>query len=130
MRPRRTILLYCVSEQERSVLKLLLELHFYRIIGGISALPPLADLAIVVDDRTLETVTMAKTIASLHPAMHMLAIPAPKYRTLAHGFPAQAEMLSPGWVPAVLLERINILMARKRGPKRGWRAAQMIEVVA
>lgn len=131
MRPRKTILLYCQDENERSVLTLLLELHFYRIIGGISALPPLADLCIVVDDRTLETVTMAEAIAALHPAMHMLVIPAKTCRTTPICYPAHAEVLRLKWKPEWLLERVMVLMARKPGPKKGtWNAGVFTRAVS
>lgn len=99
MRPRKYILLYCEDEHERSVLKLILQLRPYRVIAGISALPPLPALIIV------------------------LVIPCARYRTMPDCYPCHAEVLRLNWTPAWLLERIHVLASRKPGPKKGSRHA-------
>lgn len=125
MRPRKIILLFCADEHERSVLKLILQLRPYRVIAGISALPPLPALIIVVDDRTLATVTAARRISELHPAIPTLVIPDARSRRRPDCYPCHFEVLPRDWKPIWLVERARILVAKKRGPKPGSRHAGM-----
>ena len=118
MRARKVILLFCSDEIRRSVLSFTLRTHDYLVIGGISAEPPTPDVILIVDDCSLATVITGNSIAWRLPDVAMLAIPAPRYQRLSHGFPRQAEMLPPNWRPGDVLERVRVLAARKRGPKK------------
>lgn len=113
MRPRKAILLFCDNEQERSVLTMTLELRGYRVLGGISSLPPIPLMAIVVDDRSLSTAFMAKKIGATNPSMPIVVIPCGNYRRLFIGYPMYCELLPATWTPATLLARVRLTMVRK-----------------
>lgn len=118
MRLRKSILLFCDAEQERSVLTMVLELQGYRVLGGISSHPPIPSLAIVVDDRSLSTTFMAKRIGASNPSMPILVIPCGNYRRLPAGYPMYCELLSATWTPTDLLARVRLIMVRKYKRKR------------
>lgn len=123
MRPKKIVLLFSVDDDRRSPLALLLRTRGYFVIGGISPEAPIPAVVLIADDRTLTTVAMATYIAEKLPDVPILALPAPKYRTLSHGFPQCAEMIPPHLGTIELLERVRVLARRKTGPKKQVKAA-------
>jgi len=125
MKPKRTILCVDDNEQSLSVRKVLLETRGYRVIGctnGTEALEyfrkggvdlVLTDLVMPgMDGNTL--IDEIKKISPQTPAI----LHSGKIRTYAHE--TQADVFFPKgmYAPAELLERIRLLLIRKRGAKR------------
>lgn len=128
MRTRRNIVLWCNDESERSSLALVLWTRSYNVLGAITKYDGV-DLALIIDDCTLETITMAKAIAELNPELKMLVVPY-AHRKISPGllYPPQAQVLPLKCNTETMLERIRITLARKRGPKH--KEARMEEVWA
>lgn len=116
MRPRKIVLLYCSDERERSVLCCVLDTWMYRVIGGISKDGPRPDMALIIDDRSLATATMANTIAILHPDVQMLVLLHEERRVTPDGYPPRAQF-APLEMCSVA-DRMRMMVARKRGPKK------------
>jgi two-component system response regulator CpxR len=128
MRPKKTILCVDDNEQALSVRKFLLETRGYKVISVTSGAEALAvlrkasqgsvdllltDLAMPVLDGN-ELILQAK---QLHPALPALLLTG----VMKHfDRPTRADVyLSKGNdSPLELLERVRVLVARKRGPKK------------
>jgi DNA-binding response OmpR family regulator len=126
MKPKRTIL--CVDDDERalSVRKVLLETRGYRVItcsdpdGAIAALRT-GGIDLILSDLLMPKLSGAKLIDQ------MKAISPETPAVLFSGRMASCaeEHLADAWLPKgefapmELLERIRVLLIRKRGPKRG-----------
>jgi CheY-like chemotaxis protein len=128
MRPKKVILCVDDNEQILSVRTFLLETRGYRVISALSAAEALevlertvpgtldlliADLLLPVMDGN-ELVRRAK---QMHPMLPTLIVSG----TVANhdrAFAADAFLPKGAASPAELLERIRVLVARKRGPKK------------
>lgn len=126
MRPKKIILCVDDNEQELSVLKFMLATNGYRVISansGADAIGIFADTAVdlVLSDFAMpqmngdQLVVRLKQIAS-HVPMILLGDPH-KMGDQAHG--ADALLPKKNCSPQELLERIRIMSARKRGPRKG-----------
>jgi len=128
MRPRKTILCVEDNEQVLSVRKFLLETRGYRVLAVTtpvealehlqSAMPGsidllLADLLLPVMDGN-ELVRRAK---QLHPTLPTLLVSGTVVN-FERAAAADAFLPKGGCTPAEMLDRIRILVARKRGPKK------------
>ena len=114
--PHKIILLYCANERERSILRCVLDTKGYRVVGGISAEAPVPDMALVIDDSTLETMIAAQSIARLLPFVPMLVVPNPKRSSLPEDdYPSTAQFVPSQTID--LVERLRWAVMRKRGPK-------------
>ena len=126
MRPKKIILCVDDNEQELSVLKFMLSTNGYRVVSasnGIDAIDIFADTAVdlVLSDYAMpqmngdQLVKRLKQIAS-HVPMILLGDPQ-KMGDQLHG----ADVLLPKKTcsPQELLERIKVMSARKRGPRKG-----------
>jgi CheY-like chemotaxis protein len=128
MRPRKTILCVEDNEQVLSVRKFLLETRGYRVLavttpaealehlqnampGAIDLL--LADLLLPLMDGN-ELVRRAK---QLHPTLPTLLVSGTVVN-FERAAAADAFLPKGGCTPAEMLDRIRILVARKRGPKK------------
>jgi two-component system response regulator CpxR len=125
MKPKRTILCVDDSEQSLSIRKVLLETRGYRVLafsrgeealerfkrGGVDLL--LTDLNMPGMDGA-KLIQVAKSISPHTPAILLSG------KNRLHDHPSQADVfLSKNmYAPADLLERIRVLLIRKRGPKR------------
>lgn len=128
MRPRKTILCVEDNEQVLSVRKFLLETRGYRVVAVASsaealehlqgAIPGsidllLADLILPQMDGN-ELVRRAKR---LHPTLPTLLISG-TVANFDRAAAADAFLPKGACTPAEMLDRIRILVARKRGPKK------------
>lgn len=126
MRPKKIILCVDDNEQDLSVLKFMLSTNGYRVISannGADAIDIFADTAVdlVLSDYAMpqmngaQLVNRLKQIAS-HVPMILLGDPQ-KMGDHMHG--ADALLAKKNCSPQELLERIKVMSARKRGPRKG-----------
>jgi two-component system response regulator CpxR len=126
MRPKKIILCVDDNEQELSVLKFMLATNGYRVVSannGADAIDIFADNAVdlVLSDYSMpqmngdQLVTRLKQIAA-HVPMILLGDPQ-KMGDQMHG--ADALLGKKTCSPQELLERIKVMSARKRGPRKG-----------
>jgi len=137
MRPKKIILCVDDNEQELSVLKFMLSTNGYRVISasnGIDAIDIFADTAVdlVLSDYAMpqmngaQLVTRLKQTAS-HVPMILLGDPQ-KMGDQFHG--ADALLPKKTCSPQELLERIKVMSARKRGPRKGAQRMSAQEALA
>jgi two-component system, OmpR family, response regulator CpxR len=126
MRPKKIILCVDDNEQDLSVLKFMLMTNGYRVLAattGQDAIALFADhqVDLVLTDLAMpnmsgdQLVLKLKQIAS-HVPMVILGDPQ-KMNGQIHG--ADALLAKKTCSPQELLERIRIMSARKRGPRKG-----------
>lgn len=126
MRPKKIILCVDDNEQELSVLKFMLATNGYRVVAannGQEAIGIFSDTAVdlVLSDYAMpqmsgyQLVNRLKQIAS-HVPMILLGDPQ-KMGDQLHG--ADALLAKKNCSPQELLERIKVMSARKRGPRKG-----------
>jgi len=126
MRPKKIILCVDDNEQELSVLKFMLSTNGYRVVSannGPDAIDLFADYPVdlVLSDYAMpqmngdQLVNRLKQIAS-HVPMILLGDPQ-KMGDQLHG--ADALLPKKTCSPQELLERIKVMSARKRGPRKG-----------
>lgn len=138
MRPRKVILLVNDNEQEQSVFTYMLEVNGYRVVkasSGEEALAifpqlPLVDL--VVADYAMPVMNGAQLVNQLkqlasHVPMILLGDP----QSMGGQIHLADALLAKKHVPpSELLERIKIMSARKRGPRKGTLRIQVEHPVA
>jgi CheY-like chemotaxis protein len=126
MRPKKIILCVDDNEQDLSVLKFMLSTNGYRVISahtGQEAIGIFAETAVdlVLTDFSMpqmngdQLVNRLKQMAS-HVPMILLGDPQ-KMGDHLHG--ADALLAKKNCSPHELLERIKVMSARKRGPRKG-----------
>jgi two-component system, OmpR family, response regulator CpxR len=125
MKPKRTILCVDDNEQSLSIRKVMLETRGYRVIacatgsealevfrrGGIDLV--LSDLVMPGLDGS-ELVRQVKTMSPSTPAILFSGT----VRIYERDTLADLFLPKGSYAPAELLERIRLLLVRKRGPKR------------
>lgn len=126
MRPKKVILCVDDNEQELSVLKFMLETNGYRVVSttsGQEAINLFASQSVdlVLADYQMpqmcgkQLVERLKQIAS-HVPMILLGDP---QRSAGEMHAADAMLAKKNITPLELLERIKVMSARKRGPRKG-----------
>jgi len=126
MRPKKVILCVDDNEQDLSVLKFMLSTNGYRVLSANSGQEAVCLFAENVVDLVLadffmpqmsgdQLVNRLKQIAS-HVPMILLGDPQ-KMNGQIHG--ADALLAKKNCSPQELLERVKIMSARKRGPRKG-----------
>jgi two-component system response regulator CpxR len=135
MRPRKTILCVEDNEQVLSVRKFLLETRGYRVVGvscGTEALAYLREcipgsVDLLMSDLILpqmdgnELVRRAKQV---HPGLPTLLVSG-TVTNFDRAASADAFLPKGACTPAEVLDRVRILVARKRGPKKQVRAIEI-----
>ncbi len=125
MKPKRTILCVDDNEQSLSIRKVMLETRGYRVVtcasgeealkvfenGGIDLV--LTDLIMPGLDGT-ELIARIKSVSPQTPAILFSG----KIRIYDRDTQADVFLPKGMYAPAELLERIRLLLVRKRGPKR------------
>lgn len=125
MKPKRTILCVDDNEQSLSIRKVMLETHGYRVLtctdaatavgvfkqGGIDLV--LTDLVMPGMDGT-ELISQVKAVSPQTPAILFSG----KIRVYERETQADVFLPKGMYAPVELLERIRLLLVRKRGPKR------------
>jgi two-component system, OmpR family, response regulator CpxR len=137
MRPRKTILCVEDNEQILSVRKFLLETRGYRVLAMNTAAEALeylagvtqgsvdllmADLLLPVMDGN-ELIRKAKQV---HPGLPTLLVSG-TVTNFERAAAADAFLPKGACTPAEVLDRIRILVARKRGPKKLVQSAQVAQ---
>ena len=126
MRPKKIILCVDDNEQELSVLKFMLATNGYRVVSATtgrrrSASLPRLPVDLVLADFAMpqmngrQLVDRLKQIAS-HVPMILLGDP---QRMSGEMHAADALLAKKNCSPQELLERIKVMSARKRGPRKG-----------
>src|SRR6202050_717393 len=125
MKPKRTILCVDDNEQSLSHRKIMLETRGYRVVSfsrGEEALERFKNggIDLVVTDMAMPGMDGPQLIAAvknLSPQTPAILISS-KARTYDHDSQADVFLARGMYAPADLLERIRVLLVRKRGPKR------------
>jgi two-component system response regulator CpxR len=125
MKPKRTILCVDDNEQSLSIRKVLLETRGYRVAACKNIEEALerfglGDVDLVLTRLSTPGVDGSKLIEAvkqISPQTPTILL-ADKARTYDHGSRADVFLAKGMYAPADLLERIRILLVRKRGPKR------------
>lgn len=126
MRPKKVILCVDDNEQDLSVLKFMLSTNGYRVLSANNGQEAVSIFAENLVDLVLadffmpqmsgdQLVNRLKQIAS-HVPMILLGDPQ-KMNGQIHG--ADALLAKKACSPQELLERVKIMSARKRGPRKG-----------
>ncbi len=131
MKPKRTILCVDDNEQSLSIRKVMLETRGYRVVtctrgeealavfkrGGIDLV--LTDL-VMPDFDGSQLIQQIKAISPQTPAILLSG----KVRIYDHDNQADVFLPKGMYAPAELLERIRLLLVKKRGPKRATTATK------
>jgi two-component system response regulator CpxR len=125
MKPKRTILCVDDNEQSLSSRKIMLETRGYRVASysrGEDALERFRQggIDLVVTDMGMPGMDGPKLIEAvkvLSPEVPAILISS-KVRAYDHDSQADVFLARGMYAPADLLERIRLLLVRKRGPKR------------
>jgi two-component system, OmpR family, response regulator CpxR len=131
MKPKRTILCVDDNEQSLSIRKVLLETRGYRVLAFSDAQKALdrftqGGVDLVLTDLVMPGVDGSKLIRGIKlispqtPAILLSG----KVKIYEHETNADVFLAKGMDVPADLLERIRVLLIRKRGPKRSQARAQ------
>ena len=140
MRPRKTILVVEDNEQILSVRKFLLETRGYRVVALHSAqeaieflkeaMPGSIDL--LLSDLILPQMDgneLVKRAKQMHPFLPALLVSG-TVTSFERATAADAFLPKGACTPVELLDRIRILVARKRGPKKQPQGVAVVEVTA
>jgi two-component system, OmpR family, response regulator CpxR len=125
MKPKRTILCVDDNEQSLSHRKIMLETRGYRVASFAKAEEALerfrqGGIDLVVTDMTmpgLDGTHLIAEVKSLSPHTPAILISG-KARVYTHESQADVFLAKGMYAPADLLERIRLLLVRKRGPKK------------
>jgi two-component system response regulator CpxR len=131
MKPKRTILCVDDNEQSLSIRKVMLETRGYRVVAckdGSEALERFkkGDVDLVLTDLVMPGVDGGKlieAIKALSPETPAILFSG-KVRIYDRDTRADVFLPKGMYAPAELLERIRMLLVRKRGPKRAQSKAQ------
>jgi CheY-like chemotaxis protein len=125
MKPKRTILCVDSNEQQLSIRKVMLETRGYRVVActaGADAMEIFkhGGIDLVLADLNLSGVDGGQLIQSVKAySPHTPAILlSSKAKTYDHDSRADVFLPKGMSAPAELLERVRMLLVRKRGPKR------------
>ena len=138
MRPRKTILCVEDNEQVLSVRKFLLETRGYRVVPVACATEALAFLResvpgsvdLLMSDLILPQMDgneLVRRAKQLHPSLPTLLVSGTVDDTSIARPSADAFLPKGACTPAEVLDRVRILVARKRGPKKQVQAASAME---
>ena len=126
MRPKKVILVVDDNEQELSVLKFMLSTNGYRVLAansGEEAIELFSGVAtdLVLADDGMPQMSGRQLVGRLkqigpHVPMLLLGDPA---RMGGEIHAADAVLTKKSCTPQEMLERIKIMSARKRGPRKG-----------
>jgi CheY-like chemotaxis protein len=126
MRPKKVILCVDDNEQDLSVLKFMLETNGYRVLPALNGQEAVGIFAenlvdLVLTDFAMPQMNGDQLVSRLkqigtHVPMILMGDPQ-KMAGLMHG--ADALLAKKTCSPQELLERIKVMSARKRGPRKG-----------
>lgn len=130
MRPKKIILCVDDNEQTLSVRKFLLETRGYRVIAASNALQALeiletfapGELSLLLCDLLMpqmDGVELVKRVRVLQPGLPSLMVSG-TVTSFDRGAGADVFLPKGACSPSDLLERVRVLVARKRGPKKAF----------
>jgi two-component system, OmpR family, response regulator CpxR len=136
MRPKKVILCVDDNEQELSILKFLLTTHGYKVVSAFTGQEAITVFSGLQVDLVLasygmphmnggQLVERLKRIASHVP---MILLGDPQAASQIHV--ADAMVAKKNCSPLELLERIKVMSARKRGPRKGAQRQTPVTVLA
>jgi two-component system, OmpR family, response regulator CpxR len=125
MKPKRTILCVDDNEQSLSIRKVMLETRGYKVIACTSGEAAVerfrkGDIDLVLTDLIMPGVDGCKLIEqvkAMSPRTPAILISG-KVRIYDRDMQADVFLPKGMYAPAELLERVRLLLVRKRGPKR------------
>ncbi|HWH58516.1 MAG TPA: response regulator [Terriglobales bacterium] len=125
MKPKRTILCVDDNEQSLSIRKVLLETRGYRVLAFTDAKQALDRFALggvdlVLTDLVMPGVDGSKLIQgvkNMSPETPAILVSG-TVKIYEHESSADLFLAKGMYMPADLLERIRVMLVRKRGPKR------------
>ena len=131
MKPKRTILCVDDNEQSLSIRKVLLETRGYRVLAYTDAKQALdrftqGGVDLVLTDLVMPGVDGSKLIQgvkNISPGTPAILVSG-TVKIYEHESSADLFLAKGMYMPADLLERIRLLLVRKRGPKRSHLRAQ------
>lgn len=126
MKPKRTILCVDDNEQSLSIRKVMLETRGYKVVASASGREALAifergGIDLVLSDLVMpdldgtELIERVKTLSPGTPAILFSG----KIKVYERDTRADIFLPKGMYAPVELLERIRLLLVRKRGPKKG-----------
>jgi two-component system, OmpR family, response regulator CpxR len=125
MKPKKTILCVDDNEQALSIRKILLETRGYRVFAcnnGVQALEAFrrGGIDLVLTDLVMPGVDGSRLIEEIKNLSPQTPVVLISGRVKIYERETQADLFLPKgmYEPAELLERIRLLLVRKRGPKR------------
>jgi len=125
MKPKRTILCVDNNEQQLSIRKVMLETRGYRVVACTAAADALeifknGGIDLVLADLNLPGVDGGQLIQTIknHSPHTPAILLSNKAKTYDHETRADVFLPKGMSAPAELLERVRMLLVRKRGPKR------------
>jgi two-component system response regulator CpxR len=130
MRPKKTILCVDDNEQALSVRKFLLETRGYRVVAAYSGEEALekfreGGVDLVLGDLVMPLMDgneMVRRMKEIAPEVPMILISG-SVKTFERANRADAFLPKGASTPVEMLERIRVMIARKRGPKKVMRPA-------
>ena len=137
MRPKKVILCVDDSEQELSVLRFMLSTNGYRALGAANAQEAVSVLASVQVDLALVGFSMQPSHGK--PLVERMKRTAAHVPVILLGDPgvqgaeihaADACLARKSCSAQQLLERVKVMSARKRGPRKGSQRATVAELAA
>jgi two-component system response regulator CpxR len=124
MKPKRTILCVDDNEQSLSIRKVLLETRGYRVVTSLNGEDALArfrrgGIDLVLSDLVMPGLDGAKLIEAIKAISPRTPAILLSGKVRIYDRDTQADVFLPKGmhVPAELLERIRLLLVRKRGPR-------------
>ena len=126
MRPKKTILCVDHNEQALAVRKFMLETRGYRVLTALSGYDALeifhvlAESILVLSDLVMPQMDgneMVRRMKELSPEVPTILVSG-TVKAFERANRADAFLPKGACTPAEVLERIRVMIARKRGPKR------------
>ncbi|HEX4007285.1 MAG TPA: response regulator [Acidobacteriaceae bacterium] len=125
MRPKKTILCVDDNEQILSVRKFLLETRGYRVLSARNAEDALeifrkGNIDLVLSDLVMPQIDgneMVRRMKDITPEVPMILISG-SVKTFERANRADAFLPKGACTPVEMLERIRVMIARKRGPRK------------
>lgn len=124
MKPKRTILCVDDNEQSLSIRKILLETRGYRVVTSLNGEDALArfrrgGIDLVLSDLVMPGLDGAKLIEAIKAISPRTPAILLSGKVRIYDRDTQADVFLPKGmhVPAELLERVRMLLVRKRGPR-------------
>ena len=137
MRPKKVILCVDGNEQELSVLKFTLETNGYRALAAhsgqeaIAIFPTTPEIDLVLTDGSMPQMNgfqLAERLKRMRPHVPIILLAEGKAAT-EESHMADAVMVK-GCTRLELLERVKVMSARKRGPRKGAHRVAQDDVLA